>query len=371
MLSLFLKGKHAIRFPYLYATCVVKKLSPQYYIVIYDGKTMKTYDYRLLSDRSVKPIREFKLKLAMPTLFPSYDCKAIFGLTKNFDVIKINPLTGETLLQIKDLRKTFSDHDLILESTEDFKTLTSSLNGSYIAIASWHGVLVHTKEETHVIRGIEYKKKYVTERYVATEFDQWGDERIITKREEHFYFENAHIDYAVISPNGKYIALTESSLFERCYAAIYALDTQRYIILRDNPYEEPIYEYAAWSSDSDVICFLYRDKAFNFGVELFRVMRRWSKRAPMEFPAICTASPLKKMFAFYVADGNILLLDYSRKDLSTKKIARIEEEPKSLKWSPCGKYLMAVNQKKKVFIINIEDMSVTKLKGRFATWFAE
>ena len=91
----------------------------------------------------------------------------------------------------------------------------------------------------------------------------------------------------------------------------------------------------------------------------------------MEFPAICTASPLKQMFAFYVADGNILLLDYSRKDLSTKKITRIEEEPKSLKWSPCGKYLMAVNQKKKVFIINIEDMSVTKLKGRFATWFAE
>jgi len=339
--------------------------------VIYDGKVLRTYNYEILSNKSVKPVREFKIKLIDGRLFPSCDCKAIFGLTKNFDVVELDPLNGEANIRLKDIRRTFDEYDMILEETEDFKTLTSSKNGTCVAVISWNGVLVDKKGEIKTIKGIEHKEKYTTERYVRTEINQWGGEQIITKTEEHFYYENAHINSGTISPDCKSIALTEDILFKRCYAAVYSLGEEKYIILRDVPYGEPIYEGAIWSYDSKNICFFYRYKELNFGVELFKIGTKKAIRTSLNFPVgAYDSSPIENKFAFYDFNEEILILDASKSELNLERIAKIKGKPLSLKWSPCGKYLLAVNEKKRIFIINLENREIIELKGKYATWFS-
>lgn len=345
-------------------------MSAQPYIVIYDGKKVKTYSSEILSNKSAKPLQEFKIKLIGAKLYPSYDCKAIFGLDKKFNVVELDPLTGKTSIRMEDIRKTFDRYDLILEEAEDFKGITSSRNGNCVAVIGWSGILVDKKGTIDMVERIEYRKRFTTEKYIRTEVDKWGAERIITEEEEHFYTEKAHIDSGAISPDCKNVALTESSLFERCYAAVYSLEAKKYNILRDVPYEEPLYEDVVWSRDSKIMCFFYRDKEFHFGIELFNLKGKSSQRFSLEFPiGGYDSSPMKQEFALYSFSGEILILDASKKVPSLKKLVAIGENPISLKYSPCGKYLLAVN-KKRIHIIDLNGKILTSLKGKFATWFA-
>jgi len=348
----------------------VKDLSSEFYIVVYDGKKFKTYDKKILSDRSASPLKEFKYKLIGERFFSSYDYSVILGLNKDFNVVELDPINGKFSDRIKDIRKTFDKHDLILENLEDFKTITVSNKGKCIGVISWHGVLIEKGGLFNKIKGVEHKVGYTTERYVGTEEGPWGEDVIVTKKEEHFYYENAHIVAGAISPNGENIALSEDIMFKRCYAAIYSLKQDKYTLVKENLFEEPYYEEPVWLHDNETVGFSYRDKEFNCGLEILNIKNKRSRRVSLSFPIVSfDSSRTEKKFAIHCSDGNLFILDTEKKDLKLERVIGISGEILSLQWSPDANYLLLVSPKKKIWIINLENKKLTEIKGRFAAWY--
>lgn len=78
-------------------------------------------------------------------------------------------------------------------------------------------------------------------------------------------------------------------------------------------------------------------------------------------------SPKDNKIAIYGYDKGIYLLDIDKETIDS--LFTTKGDPKTIKWSPTGKYLLAVDTKKNVYVINADGRLLMGLKGLDACWY--
>jgi len=343
------------------------------FLVVYDGKKLKTYGLDSLSADKPSPINEFKVKVERNFLFSSPDYHKVFCLGKKLEVLSIDPLSGDLSVRVKSFKDLCKEHDVYFEDKESIYSLSSSINGDNIlAIVGGDGIVI-SESDVKVIKGIEYRVKYKTREYLGTEIDKWGAWRIKEKEVEHFYTEKAFIMDGCISPNGDYAVLYQQDS-DLVFLTIYDLEKSKHIKIEEikSPYMVLGFFSRGWLRRSNR-AFLSLQDPESGKQHIYVYCPRTGKREDYETDEEISSydfHPTEDKIVFSDIRNKLAVMSIEDKNIDIEKLQSFKHMITGTRWSPTGKYISVITEKKNIYIVEYGKELLGKVKGIVAVWYA-
>ena len=344
------------------------------FLVVYDGKRLKTYSLDSLSSDKPLPINEFKVKVERDFLFGSPDYSRVFCLGKKLEVLSIDPLSGELSVRVKSFKDLCKEYDVYFEDKESISSLSSSINGDYIfAVVGGDGIVV-SRSSVKVIEGIEYRVKYKTREYLGTEIDEWGAWRIKEKEEEHFYTEKAYIIAGCISPNGSYIATGQDG-DNQLFLTLFDLKKSKYMKLKEirTQFMMSLLQFTGWLRKSNKALFVVDDlDARKKYIYTFHPETEKLRELEINIDILSgDINPIEDKIAFTDNLKTLSVMSIMDEKIDVEKLYTFKHTIENIKWSPDGKYLSVITNKKDIYVMEHGEKLLGKVKGKKATWYVK